>query len=746
MIGLTYDGMSGFQDRFQTASAIMRDTMLESIRIAPKYRMSIEEITAAYRELAQFGVIVTKDMAERSVATVAMIKEISATTGDSTRQVRQEIQSLFNGQARATDQFARMIRQTMPEVYSQITDPAITAQEKWNILTKSVEDFGFASVKASQTVRGQFTVLGNSIANISNKALEGSGIWDLWVGQLIKVNDSLFNNKGELTNFGKEIKGYFTDIWNAINNTKDVIIEAIRTSIKLYEVFSTNYPVLSQTVKEFALFSAAAVLTTTAFNVLKGVLKGLFTLSGISKLMLLFKASTWTAAAGAISSTAAALWTLAAPLATMTTWFGTIVVGVAALGKSMYAGVMVIVGVWEDFYVQYESNITTFWDRAKLRWKIGKEKFFNFIYARKDETRLNSLKEQLASIAPINFGAIQLHDDTIKNAWNDAVDTYEFGLRELGVVAKEGAAEVGDFLADVIKDKLLSLKDYITGEFGSNATFKPLMDSISDLLSGTYKATPKVKVDPAGDLGRPKSETEAYSSYIEEVLDKGKEAFDGLTDLGQRFSSDMKNVWSDLWEGNIKTTEDLFEAMGDSILNTFRKIMTDMTDAYINIFLKQVAKSAASSDNSWVSAIGSAIGGIFTGSMSSTGTTYTSGTSTVYSGGSTDIYSAPQGNDFYASNAFAAGGIVSEPVFGIGLNSGESYSFAEKGPERVLSNQDSFTSPQVNVMLNVENKSSAEVQQTTSEPRFDGKKMIIDIVLEDYSNGGATYKAFGKSR
>jgi hypothetical protein len=36
------------------------------------------------------------------------------------------------------------------------------------------------------------------------------------------------------------------------------------------------------------------------------------------------------------------------------------------------------------------------------------------------------------------------------------------------------------------------------------------------------------------------------------------------------------------------------------------------------------------------------------------------------------------------------GGVISEPVFGVGLNSGESYSFAEKGAERVLSNKDSM--------------------------------------------------------
>jgi pyocin large subunit-like protein len=36
----------------------------------------------------------------------------------------------------------------------------------------------------------------------------------------------------------------------------------------------------------------------------------------------------------------------------------------------------------------------------------------------------------------------------------------------------------------------------------------------------------------------------------------------------------------------------------------------------------------------------------------------------------------------------ATGGIIDEPVFGIGLKSGDTYTLAENGPERVLSNKE----------------------------------------------------------
>jgi len=99
----------------------------------------------------------------------------------------------------------------------------------------------------------------------------------------------------------------------------------------------------------------------------------------------------------------------------------------------------------------------------------------------------------------------------------------------------------------------------------------------------------------------------------------------------------------------------------------------------------------------------------------------------------------PGGPILTAQRQYANGGWIKEPVFGVGLNSGESYSFAEKRPEYVNAGPSG-----ANVQINVINQTGQPVEASQGKTRFDGKKFIVDVVMDDVNRGGRLRGLFGR--
>jgi TP901 family phage tail tape measure protein len=224
-------------------------------------------------------------------------------------------------------------------------------------------------------------------------------------------------------------------------------------------------------------------------------------------------------------------------------------------------------------------------------------------------------------------------------------------------------------------------------------------------------ALPDINNVPGSTEGKPILKVDADASNAMAAI---REPLNMVQELGNSLDS----VWTDLFEGKVKTFSDLWSGVMDSVTNTFQKAMADMTSMYVNDFLQQImgksmSLTGGSGSTSFLSSIGDWVGGLFTPNAAST-------------------------------NSFASGGIIPEHVVGMGLSTGTKYQFGEKGPERVISNKDSFAQEAPNVSINIENNSSSQVQAKQSQPRFDGKKMVIDVILEDYINGGPIYRTMGR--
>lgn len=215
-----------------------------------------------------------------------------------------------------------------------------------------------------------------------------------------------------------------------------------------------------------------------------------------------------------------------------------------------------------------------------------------------------------------------------------------------------------------------------------------------------------------------------------------KYEFKQLADL---IGGELSRVWDDLFAGKISSFADLWDRMLGSVVTSFQKAMADMTDVYVKVFLKAIL--GTSTLESMGKTIAGSIGNIIGGGITYSGS---GGLSNSYDGGhlrTNPTVTLP--NSFNTHHTrMAGGGVIPEHVFGVG-KSGSTYEFGENGPEKVLSTADSFGGgAPANVSINIVNSSKAQVQQT-SKPRFDGKQMIIDVLLEDYAAGGRTRQIMG---
>jgi hypothetical protein len=73
---------------------------------------------------------------------------------------------------------------------------------------------------------------------------------------------------------------------------------------------------------------------------------------------------------------------------------------------------------------------------------------------------------------------------------------------------------------------------------------------------------------------------------------------------------------------------------------------------------------------------------------------------------------------------------VTEPVVGIGTRSGETYSFAERGPEFVSKGAPSGRA--VAPVINIQNNTGSDIKEDNVQ--FDVEKMVLGIVLNGAAN------------
>ena len=208
---------------------------------------------------------------------------------------------------------------------------------------------------------------------------------------------------------------------------------------------------------------------------------------------------------------------------------------------------------------------------------------------------------------------------------------------------------------------------------------------------------------------------------------EGEELFKGSLD---KISGFFSQIFDDI--GHNKTVEfkTAFKQMVAEILIEISKLIFQL------MVLKPIIEalkasltglSAKSGKGGWLGILGSIAGSLLGG--------FTGG-----GGGYGDV-----GQGIGLKPGFAGGGVITEPVSGMGLKSGKFYNFAEKGPEGIF-NMDQMaamggsSNKAPNFTLNITNKGQA-LGVEDKKTKWDGEKYIVDVVVKNIDNYGKINRA-----
>lgn len=286
MLALLSSGLTGYQERYDIFKKVMTGTMRESRRYKDEYGLSMPDINNAYRELAQFGVVITKGMVKPTLNAIAVIKEVASTTGNTAKQVRQEIQALFTGQTRVTDQFGKMLKR-MPELRDKIYGIAsanVDNAQKWRLVIRAMGDYNLAVRDAMKTVGTQSRIFKARLSEISGHAIATSGVYQKWLDTLTKFNENIFDSEGNLTKLGEKVYNAFYRGWQIIDITISTVGRLIgyvgqlvkiayQWNPKLTDAFITLFKIRVVTFVVWesfvGIYSAAKLLLKPLFAVYK---------------------------------------------------------------------------------------------------------------------------------------------------------------------------------------------------------------------------------------------------------------------------------------------------------------------------------------------------------------------------------------------------------------------------------------------------------------------------------------------
>ncbi len=303
-------------------------------------------------------------------------------------------------------------------------------------------------------------------------------------------------------------------------------------------------------------------------------------------------------------------------------------------------------------------------------------------------------------------------------AWKAAREAeinYELGLVKLaekeGSMSKAEAAEKSIALYEELLEtqkKYLANINLLTDPTGWNKQQQEILKTKETLLELNNEMK-----EQTGTLG------EGFSQGIAEYLKNVKTAFQQGKTLADDTAKAMEQSFSDLF----------FDAMtGD---------MKDLS-SYLTSFLNSIARSLSNRIGENIT--DGILGSIFGGSSTTSGASLTNATTGAYD----MVPTAHSGGLILHS-----GGYV--PRFHVGgLSSDERPAILQTG-EGVLSRRgmaafDAMNNGQagggnVNVAVNIDNKSSQQVNARQTGSQFDGKKWVVSMVLEDLNNYGPLHHA-----
>jgi hypothetical protein len=186
---------------------------------AAKYFASGKEMTQAWQILTQKGVIVWSDQDIDNLGIITDKIKLATQGQASGVQIAQELRGVMNGQARATDQIAMLLRDQLGPSWK---DQLQTAREEGRVLEFLAGQFKglkYASGDVEKTLESQKSTLGTLLSQVARGGLAGA--YEDIVGIVREINQYLTTHKDLVAN-------QIAQAWTSVR----VVIFEVRDGIK----------------------------------------------------------------------------------------------------------------------------------------------------------------------------------------------------------------------------------------------------------------------------------------------------------------------------------------------------------------------------------------------------------------------------------------------------------------------------------------------------------------------------------
>lgn len=720
MLALVTKNGKSFADNYSAYFANFTKVIGRVTTLLPQYGLTMEQFIAGTRELAQFGVVVDNDNLRESIISMKLIQEIAANTKQDTRQIRQELQAFFSGQARMSDQFARTVNNSMPELakgIKKIRNEGGTTQQMWAKL--STEMFKMEpSIKAANMNLGvQHEVLKANLSVISATALEATGLYDIWLNGLQTFNDSLFTTKGELTVFGEKVYKVFFKGWEWAKEWGQMLLGVGQIIYGgLIMPFMTLFRLLVD-VKNMIIDMGKNALPTVAKGLMQIVTRDYF---------------------GALKTLGGLEQAKEAGL--------DVIQGFVDQGQMILKGLEnFVIGdglVFTDNYVppskaledKMHKTITGLTapggETAEGTAKAGRELaniFGHNYYAQVEkiftEAQMSKMLFDKSTTWEVDkiIGTVNRPDVAApKKGDKDTRTEAQKMLRKHYITQKELVTSWASTEIEYWNKIISKQEEYLKNQDTEIAYLEFMKQLKAQESVGQYFNMPLNASEMKEAVDLTLKEQERLSTNWDFELAKMKLSFQSF---GSYLGNSFSGLFTSVFNHEITTFADFFKGALKSIQQSFSDMLSDMVSEYFTAMMKMQFKDNAAT---LISKFGTSMFGM-SGSSPEGYVPANSNFSLTGPGPS------PVGSNFsLLDNNLFTGGMINEPVWGVG-KSGATYSFAERGPERVLSNSETkgygskSSAPNV---INFINESGVPMTATQSSPQFDGEKYVTSIIVK----------------
>lgn len=324
--------------------------------------------------------------------------------------------------------------------------------------------------------------------------------------------------------------------------------------------------------------------------------------------------------------------------------------------------------------------------------------------------------------------------DTVKE-WELSFKAAQYSAQE----AAEKAAQLKAALEEQVSKENLETQvqfykelEEMSGQYGLSLEFQNrLLDQQAKLYQGLI----------------PDDLIEEWKEWKQ--LQNSREGWDGARRAVQSFYSDATNYGAGFESATSNLLNNLsntFELTTDGMKVNWENTMYGMYNDFLNIFMRRVVASIADSGMSWLGSL------LNFGGSAATASVMDNSISSGWANSFMGRISFATGGAFFGGNLSSyRNSIVSSPTFfthdrhisryakGVGL-------MGEAGPEAIMPlvrtsggnlgvrAETGASTQNINITVELENKSGQPLQASQGAARFDGRKWVVGVVIDAYQN------------